>query len=144
MGDTLAKHGIETQKLVVYPNNRTWGADSIRPYQAKVRDKTGLVPNWNLHVVNIVKVKDALSGATELYVLDPAVSKRPLPMEQWRALFRTTDSKGRIIDSIGETQVFSRFNADERGWRTATSYDQDALDHAYQVMAGSDGPLLTH
>jgi hypothetical protein len=143
IGDTLAKSGIETQKLAVWPK-RSWLGGVIHPYQTSLADPdTKHSPNWYNHVVNLIEVKDG-DQAPSLYVIDTAVSALPIPQKQWEEYFYIEAGNART-SSIGSTAIMNRVKYDPKEANSPVSeYDPSMLEYAYQVMAGNDGKKLDH
>lgn len=126
IGDTLAKHGIETVKLVLQPG---WFS-SIIP-DNRVRNSRGTIPRWKYHVVNMVYVRKA-NGQIEEYIIDPFMESYPVPRAQWERRLRTNPNS-----SIGSMDVASRYVLDHDDLhRTEMSYDDKVLQRSYAIMRG--------
>jgi hypothetical protein len=137
IGETLAKAGIETQKLLVYPGG-TVVKGKIVP-DDRVRTSDGKLPAWDYHVVNLIYVKNH-AGQIEPYVIDPFMEGLPVPRTAWEKRLRTDPQS-----SVGTVSVISRYNfGPYRGWlglrsdedKAISQYDPDLLKRSYEIMRG--------
>lgn len=130
IGDTLARQGIETVKLVIRPGGFWPFKGQIVP-DNRVRTSNGRHPRWDYHVVNLIYVKTADNKLVE-YIIDPFMESYPVPRAQWEQRLRSHPDS-----SIGSMDIASRFVLDDRDLnRKELSYDERALRRSYEIMAG--------
>lgn len=126
VGDTLARHGIESVKLVLQPG---WFGHIIP--DNRVRSSRGVIPHWKYHVVNMVYVRKA-NGQLEEYIIDPFMESYPVPRSKWEQRLRTNPRS-----SIGSIDVASRYVLDHDDLnRQDLSYDNEVLQRSYAIMRG--------
>lgn len=130
IGDTLAKQGIETVKLVLKPEWSLLWTNYIIP-DAKARSSRGRTPRWDYHVVNMIYVRKA-NGQLEEYIIDPFMESYPVPRSHWESRLRSNPKS-----SIGSMDVASRYVMDDRDLsRRELSYDERVLQRSYAIMRG--------
>lgn len=103
IGASLARNGIETQKVFLQPGG-TWPFTGNIIFDDKTRVNKGQSLAVDSHIANLIYVKDH-DGRIKPYIIDPFLESLPVPKEHWDQRLRANPDS-----SIGSEDIISRFN----------------------------------
>ncbi|MBT3235280.1 MAG: hypothetical protein HN353_04960 [Bdellovibrionales bacterium] len=127
MSRLLEQQGIITGKVFIEGNLRVETSNSPKGYV-----------EWWYHVAPIIKVKGDGEGRDQVYVIDPSIFNRPVPVEEWYDI-QTLHADG-ARDEVYQTRRFNYSPSTKS--HEMKDYNQDDVENMEKTM--QDNLKLQH